>query len=50
MLHGPCVCIPAFTGPSGMPMGLQIVGPLNSDDPTIAISAWIAEALSVLPQ
>lgn len=50
MLHGPCVCIPAFTGPSGMPMGLQIVGPLNSDDRTIAISAWIAEALSVLPQ
>ena len=50
MLHGPYVCIPAFTGPSGMPMGLQIVGPLNSDDRTIAISAWIAEALSMLPQ
>ncbi len=49
MMHGPCVSIPAFTGPSGMPMGLQVVGPIHGDDRVIGICAWIAEALAPLP-
>lgn len=49
MMHGPCVTIPAFTGPNHMPMGLQIVGPVQGDDRIIGLSAWIAEALGPLP-
>ena len=30
LMHGPCVTIPAFEGPNGMPVGLQVVGPLGT--------------------
>ena len=45
LMHMPCVTIPAFTGPNGMPVGLQIVGPAGADDRTIAVAQWIAERL-----
>ena len=45
VLQGPCVTIPAFHGPHAMPVGVQIVGPVASDDRTIAISQAIAAAL-----
>jgi Asp-tRNA(Asn)/Glu-tRNA(Gln) amidotransferase A subunit family amidase len=45
LLHVPCVTIPAFTGPNGMPVGLQVVGPLGGDDRIIALSQGIADAL-----
>ena len=31
MMHGPCVTLPLFKGPNGMPMGLQVVGAVNRD-------------------
>ncbi|HYI29475.1 MAG TPA: amidase [Bradyrhizobium sp.] len=46
LLHVPCVTIPAFEGPNGMPVGLQIVGPVGSDDRTIALSQAIGDALT----
>jgi Asp-tRNA(Asn)/Glu-tRNA(Gln) amidotransferase A subunit family amidase len=46
LLHVPCVTIPAFEGPNGMPVGLQIVGPVGADDRTIALSQAIADALT----
>lgn len=46
LMHGPCVSIPAYTGPNGMPVGLQVVGPVGSDDRTIALAGWIWERLS----
>ena len=45
LMHGPCVSIPAFTGPHGMPVGIQVVGPPGSDARLIATSKRIAEAL-----
>jgi Asp-tRNA(Asn)/Glu-tRNA(Gln) amidotransferase A subunit family amidase len=45
LMHVPCVTIPAFTGPDGMPVGLQVVGPVGSDDRMIALSQAVAEAL-----
>ena len=48
-MHGPCVTIPAFTGPAGMPVGLQVVGAIGNDDQTIALSGWIARELGALP-
>lgn len=41
----PCVTLPVFTGPNGMPMGLQVFGPLHSDDAMLAHAKWIEQAL-----
>jgi Asp-tRNA(Asn)/Glu-tRNA(Gln) amidotransferase A subunit family amidase len=45
LMRGPCLTVPAFTGPNGMPVGLQIVGPVGEDNRTIAIADWIAARL-----
>ena len=45
LMHVPCVTIPAFKGPNGMPVGLQIVGPVGADDRTLAIAQWFAAKL-----
>jgi Asp-tRNA(Asn)/Glu-tRNA(Gln) amidotransferase A subunit family amidase len=37
-LHLPCVSIPVLKGPSGMPLGLQIVGPMHADKRTLDIA------------
>jgi amidase len=41
----PCVTLPVFKGPNGMPMGLQVLGPLHSDDAMLAHAKWIEQAL-----
>jgi Asp-tRNA(Asn)/Glu-tRNA(Gln) amidotransferase A subunit family amidase len=46
LLHVPCVTIPAFKGPNGMPVGLQVVGPVGDDDRMLALSQAIADALT----
>ena len=45
VLQGPCVNIPAYRGPNGMPVGVQIVGPVGSDSRTLAFAQAIATAL-----
>lgn len=45
LMHGPCVTIPAYTGPHGMPVGIQVVGPVGSDARIIAASKRIAEVI-----
>ena len=50
LMHGPCLTIPAFTGPNGMPVGLQLVGAIGSDDATIALGRWIADQFGSIPQ
>ncbi|MBI2318818.1 MAG: amidase [Betaproteobacteria bacterium] len=49
MMHGPCLTLPAFTGPHRMPIGIQIVGPIGGDEGLIDVAAWIAEAMAPLP-
>jgi Asp-tRNA(Asn)/Glu-tRNA(Gln) amidotransferase A subunit family amidase len=46
LLHVPCVTIPAYEGPNGMPVGLQFVGPIGSDDRTLALAQRIATTLA----
>lgn len=41
----PCVTLPVFIGPNGMPMGLQVLGPLHGDDGMLAHAKWIEQAL-----
>jgi Asp-tRNA(Asn)/Glu-tRNA(Gln) amidotransferase A subunit family amidase len=42
----PCVTVPAGTGPSGMPLGIQIVGRAGTDSSVLAWAAWVAAALA----
>lgn len=45
LMYAPCVTLPAFTGPNGMPVGLQVVGPQGQDARTIANAGWVERAL-----
>lgn len=45
LMYGPCVTLPAFSGPNGMPVGLQLVGPEGSDAETLAWAGWVDAAL-----
>jgi Asp-tRNA(Asn)/Glu-tRNA(Gln) amidotransferase A subunit family amidase len=45
LMHGPCVTIPAFKGPNGMPMGLQVIGAIACDAKLLGVTHWIDSAL-----
>ncbi len=45
LMHVPCVTIPAYQGPNGMPVGIQIVGPIGEDVRTISAAQAIANVL-----
>ena len=45
LMHGPCVTIPAYTGPNGLPVGVQVVGRPGDDANVIEIAGWIARHL-----
>jgi len=42
----PCISVPALTGPSGMPVGVQVVGRWGDDRRALAASAAIGQSLS----
>lgn len=44
-MYVPCLTIPAFVGPNGMPVGLQVVGPHGADEALLAAGAWIEARL-----
>jgi Asp-tRNA(Asn)/Glu-tRNA(Gln) amidotransferase A subunit family amidase len=44
-LHVPCVTVPVFTGPNGLPMGAQLVGAFGTDYRTLACAEWVHRAL-----
>ena len=46
LLHTPCVAVPAAKAPSGMPLGMQVIGRIGDDARTLAGAAWIAERLA----
>ena len=41
LLRGPCVTVPAGTGPSGMPLGIQVVGLPGADARTLAVARYV---------
>jgi Asp-tRNA(Asn)/Glu-tRNA(Gln) amidotransferase A subunit family amidase len=45
LMHVPCITIPAYRGPNGMPVGLQVVGPVGGDVGTMTAAQSIAEVL-----
>lgn len=45
LLGAPAVTIPTGQGPSGLPLGLQIVGVHGRDDAALGVAAWAASRL-----
>jgi len=45
LMHVPCLTIPAYKGPNGMPVGVQVVGPVGHDRETMSAARAIAAVL-----
>src|SRR5471030_2338541 len=45
LLGVPCIALPFNTGPLGLPLSVQLVGPLRSDDQLVAWARWVEERL-----
>jgi len=41
----PCVTLPAGSGPKGLPLGVQLVGPRFADEQTLDAAAWVEAKL-----
>jgi Asp-tRNA(Asn)/Glu-tRNA(Gln) amidotransferase A subunit family amidase len=44
-LHGPCITVPAGSGPNGLPLGLQIVARPGDDRQALAWAEWVRNAV-----
>jgi Asp-tRNA(Asn)/Glu-tRNA(Gln) amidotransferase A subunit family amidase len=49
-LRTPAVTLPTHSGPNGMPVGIQLIGPLYADDRLLAIAQRIFAVLGRGPQ
>jgi Asp-tRNA(Asn)/Glu-tRNA(Gln) amidotransferase A subunit family amidase len=41
-LRVPCLNLPAFTGPNGLPVGIQVMGAIDDDVRLLSAAKWIA--------
>jgi Asp-tRNA(Asn)/Glu-tRNA(Gln) amidotransferase A subunit family amidase len=46
LLHGPALTVPAGFGPTGLPVGIQVVGRLGMDAGTLAVAGQLEAALA----
>jgi len=46
LLHTPAVSVPVFTGPQGLPMGLQVIAPRKEDERALLLAHWVHRALT----
>jgi Asp-tRNA(Asn)/Glu-tRNA(Gln) amidotransferase A subunit family amidase len=46
LLGVPCVTLPSGTGPTGLPLGVQLVGAFDGDSDLLAWADWTAAALT----
>ncbi len=44
--HTPTINLPVFRGENGLPMGLQVIGPVGEDRRALACAEWIYRALT----
>lgn len=45
LLHLPAVNVPGMTAPSGLPLGVQVIGPAHEDARTLSASAFLQTAI-----
>jgi amidase len=41
ILHVPTITLPTHTGPNGMPVGIQLIGPRWEDERLLSIASWV---------
>jgi len=41
LLHVPCLSVPIYKTAAGLPVGVQLVGPMGGDDALIRAARWI---------
>ncbi len=46
LMHGPCINLPGFSGPEGLPVGVQLVGAVGDDDRLIRFADWAWRAIA----
>jgi Asp-tRNA(Asn)/Glu-tRNA(Gln) amidotransferase A subunit family amidase len=46
LLHTPAISVPVFTGPNGLPMGVQIIAPRGRDERALLWAHWVHQALT----
>jgi Asp-tRNA(Asn)/Glu-tRNA(Gln) amidotransferase A subunit family amidase len=46
VLHTPAISVPVFTGPQGLPMGLQVIAPCGADERALYWAHWVHRALA----
>jgi len=46
LLGLPCLSLPAGRGPTGLPVGVQLVGPPGGDGPLVTLGRWAEAALA----
>ena len=46
LLGTPCIALPFNTGPFGLPLSVQLIGPRGRDDQLIAWAGWVERKLS----
>lgn len=45
LMHGPAITFPAALGPSGLPVGIQLIGPPGTDRRILALAEWLQGTL-----
>jgi Asp-tRNA(Asn)/Glu-tRNA(Gln) amidotransferase A subunit family amidase len=48
LLHVPCVSLPAATGKSGLPIGVQLIGRMQEDASLLSVAAWAERTLGLV--
>jgi Asp-tRNA(Asn)/Glu-tRNA(Gln) amidotransferase A subunit family amidase len=46
LLGTPSISLPVLSGPAGLPIGLQVIGPRNGDGDLLSAAAWIQGAFA----
>ncbi len=41
LLHVPAISLPGYVGENGLPVGVQVIGPIGEDDQLLSIADWI---------
>jgi amidase len=47
LLQVPCISIPFGTGPLGLPLSVQLIGALNTDDRLLASARWVHQQFKI---
>lgn len=45
LLHTPCINLPGFRGPGGLPVGIQLIGKVGRDAELLAAARWVEQQM-----